>query len=149
MKVHKNIASSTFLVILSIVIYLLIPHQIAVETDSIINARLVPKFTIILMFLFSLILLIKSIINAKRNPSEDDKITINFKEEIRVLLLLFFLFGYVVIMPLVGFIISSLIVAILVLVMMKVKKWTYYLSTIIAVFIIYYIFTILLNIPLP
>ncbi len=150
MRINKSIVGGVFFLLLSLAIWFTIPYQIKVLNEDMINAQFLPKTITMVMLILSVLLLIQSIVKAKKNgTAEKDIITIQWSEETRVLLAFVLLVVYAIVMPMIGFLISSIVVSGLVLLLMKVKKWTYYVYTFALAVFIHVIFKYALNIQLP
>jgi len=149
MKVNKSIVGGGFFIVLSAAILLAIPYQIKDTSDALVNAQFLPRAVTWVMLLLSACLFVQGLINAKRGNAEKDTITIQLSDELRVGLTFLLLVVYAIVMPLIGFIISSAAVCGAILLLMKVKMWTYYAYTLAIILITFAIFKYLLNIMLP
>ncbi|MFZ4453861.1 tripartite tricarboxylate transporter TctB family protein [Salibacterium aidingense] len=149
MVINKDIASGIFFVLLSAGLLSLVPLQIEREATQGLTARSLPLFVLTLMLIFSLLFLIKSIIQQLHKKSNDAALTIEWLKELKVLGLFVLIVLYVSSLPFIGYLIASSIMSVLLLMYLKVKKKLYYAAAIGLVFIIYFAFTMLLNIQLP
>lgn len=140
-----NLVSGIVFGLFSLVVWILIPFQILSKGSStIVNAQFVPQLVTILIFVFSIILLIQSLVFKK-----DRYVEINFKKEIKLLVFILMLVMYLILMPILGFLISSLVFCTGSLVYLKSRSWRHYVSTYIVVVALHIIFTMVLNVPLP
>jgi|SRR5690625_406191 len=128
MKVNKDVISSLIFAFLSLIVWFLIPYQIQLgeHSERIVNAQLVPKIASATIFILSIVLFIQSVLKLRKNEAKDKKVPIPIKEEIKVVIVLISLFIYALIMPIIGFILSSILICSIILLIMNVKKWKYY-----------------------
>jgi len=82
-------------------------------------------------------------------PVEDQAKKELFKGELRAIGVLVLMVIYTISMPLVGFIISSIVIGSAILFILSGKTWYYYLILIAAIFLIYYVFKFQLYVQLP
>lgn len=154
MKIKYNsemIAGAVF-VIVAAVLWLLIPSQIQTMETSAINAQTIPRVAIGGLFLFSAALLIQGIFSDGKKEVVINKETFrseSFRLEMRSVIFALFLIGYCAIIGLLGFIISTIILAVAILIFYGARKWYYYAIPIAMVGIVYYVFGVLLHISLP
>lgn len=147
-KINSNMVSGVIFLIFSLVVWFLIPVHIVTDEETFANAQFIPRLLMIIIFLSSISLIAKEAYKKIKNI-ESDKLEIDLKKESRVLIMFGILIIYTLIMPVIGFIFSSIIVGCVSLVLMKVKNWKYYLTIIISVVIVYYVFQNLLHVQLP
>lgn len=147
-KLYPSLAGSALFLALSGLILLLMPGQIKIQPDQAITARTFPSILVYMMMGGSIINLIKDLIKLSR------KETIPYNEvclftEIKALVLLLFLIIYALLMPLIGFIASSVIYGILMLFYFRIRNWKYYLLVTVLAVIIGYLFKNILHVRLP
>lgn len=85
MKLKANLLGGSIFLILSIILWLLIPNQIPVSGNAIITSQTFPRLIVILMFLGSMVLLLGDIIKLV-NKKPVLEVRINPKEEIRAII---------------------------------------------------------------
>ena len=73
----------------------------------------------------------------------------SFKNEMRSVVFALFLIAYCFIIGILGFIASTIILAVAILIFYGARKWYYYAIPIAMVGIVYYVFGVLLHISLP
>lgn len=88
MKLKANLLGGSIFLILSIILWLLIPNQIPVSGNAIITSQTFPRLIVILMFLGSMVLLLGDIIKLV-NKKPVLEVRINPKEEIRAIIVCF------------------------------------------------------------
>lgn len=69
MKLKANLLGGSIFLILSIILWLLIPNQIPVSGNAIITSQTFPRLIVILMFLGSMVLLLGDIIKLVNKKS--------------------------------------------------------------------------------
>jgi amino acid transporter len=144
-RFRTNLVSGIVFGLFSLVVWLLIPTQIMSKGSyTIVNAQFVPKLVTVLIFAFSIILIIQSLVFKKDNYAE-----LHFKKEFRLILFFLFLLTYLILMNVIGFLIASLVFCTATLFYLRSRNWKHYVSTYIIVFILFLIFTKVLSVPLP
>lgn len=145
------IAGAIFMIVAA-VLWLLVPSQIQTLETSSINAQTIPRIAIGGMFLFSTGLFIQGIFS-----DEKKEVTINkeifhserFRKEMRSVIYALFLIGYCLIVGLLGFIVSTIILVVAILLFYGARKWYFYAIPIAMVGVVYYVFGVVLHISLP
>ncbi len=147
MKVNGNIFKGILFLMIAIFGFLITPSQVGVIAGEQINSRSFPYLILTVMAISSILLILQGVI-------EKDKVywqfnAHEFKKWTYPLIVFALLLFYVLIMPTLGYVISSLITASLLLALVKCKKIPYYITSYVFVFAIYYVFTKFLLVPLP
>lgn len=137
-----------FFLVIGIIIRVLIPYQVTMTDgmeDGIVSPSLFPKIVAWLLIILSLFRLISVYLkNDKRN------INIDFKKLYKFLSCLTVIVGYVILIPLIGFLLSSMIAVFCLTKILGKSKWyNAILLSVITSSVIYYSFTKFLNIALP
>lgn len=145
-KLRTNLISGLLGLIISAAIWFIIPAQIKVMQASTysVDARFMPRLVSVIIALMSLVLLIQSLVLKKEKI-----VSIQVKEEMKVGLFYLMLVAYVILIPIIGFLISTLLICGGTLLFLRCKKKRYYLTTGIIVVGVYLAFIFLLNVPLP
>ncbi|MCT4597882.1 MAG: tripartite tricarboxylate transporter TctB family protein [Vallitalea sp.] len=144
-RFRTNLVSGIVFAGFSIVVWFLIPLQIESSgMSALVDAQFVPKLCTILLFIFSIILLIQSLVFKKDKSTE-----IDFTKEMKVILFFGILFIYLILITIIGFLISSLAFSTVSLLYLKCRKWTGYICTYAVVICLYLVFTMVLQVPLP
>lgn len=146
LKFKTNLVSGILFAIFSVIVWVLIPFQIQTRESAsvVVNAQFVPKLVAVLIFIFSIILLIQSLIFKK-----DKYVEINLGMELKVALFVLILAAYTLLMPVMGFLFSSILFCCGSLFYLKSKNWKYYLASFIVTVILFLVFTMVLKVPLP
>ena len=147
-KIKVNIVGGAIFIILSMILWYLIPSQIPINADGIITSRSFPRLIVLLMFFSSLFIFVSDIVKliAKRPVNE---VEVNLKEEGRAAAVCALLVVYAVLLNKVGFMVASIIYCYSMLVFFKCKNWKYYIVVTIICIIITYIFKNILLVQLP
>lgn len=148
MKLKTNLVGGGLFLSISIIIWFLIPSQIALTQNSSINSQTFPKIIVGISIVSSILLILKELIKIiKKEPTEEIKIT--FSNEIKVIIMLIFLMIYVFLFEYIGFLFSSIIYSFLTLMYYRSKNIKYYISIALVCLIVNYIFKSLLLVQLP
>ena len=145
--IKTDLVSGIFFLVLSLFLFFSIPSQIVVLEKTTINAQSVPYLLSVLIFIMSLKLIIVDIVKLMLKKQVTEK-EFDLKIEGKALLLFSILIGYLVLIPLFGFLISSLLMFLAFLVFFKARNWIYYLVGGLSCTLVYVIFKFLLNVPL-
>ncbi|WP_100010042.1 tripartite tricarboxylate transporter TctB family protein [Lentibacillus sediminis] len=146
-RIPTNLVGGIIMMLLSIIIWFLIPEQIATDPafqGGIVDSRFVPRILVGIMFILSMFLITLSLIFKKENI-----VVYDLKNEFRAFGYLGILVLYVLLVNYAGFLIACLLMGIGTLAYMKSKSLKYYMIIIVAFLIIYFVFTNLLAVPLP
>jgi len=142
-----------FFFVLGIFIWFAIPYQIKEPGITTIGPRFFPRTISIMLMIASIALVLETFLKSKKNIDnnkiKEEKFELNLKEEVRVILLFFSMIAYAFLLPILGFILSSIFIMGVDLFLLKVRKWYFYLILIVLVLLIYYIFKNLLYVQLP
>lgn len=147
LKLKKNLSAGVLSCILGIAYWFLIPigidAKVEIETNAV-GPEYMPRLISVLLIVLGAMLIVQSVVLKK-----DEVFVWNFHQEKPVLLYLAVLFGLIVLIPLIGFLVSSIVAAVLFLLLMQEKnKWFYGIVLAICI-LIYVIFRFALGIPLP
>ncbi|WP_407267774.1 tripartite tricarboxylate transporter TctB family protein [Radiobacillus sp. PE A8.2] len=146
-KVPTNLVGGILIMLLSLIIWFLIPVQIPIMATfegKLIDSRFVPRLLVATMFLISAILIISSLVFKKEKT-----IVYNVRSELKGILYLSILVIYILLVKYIGFLIACLLLAIVTLIYFKVKAIKYYAITLSVFVAIYLIFYFILEVPLP
>ena len=152
LKYNTEIISGAIFAVVGAVLWFLIPTQINTLEKTAINAQTFPRIAIGGLFLFSIGLLLEGVFAKEKKEVVITKDTFSseaFKKELRSVLYACFLIAYCFAVGHLGFIISTLILVVAILVFYGARKWYYYAIPIAMVGIVYYVFKVLLRVSLP
>lgn len=151
-KYNSEIISGLVFVIVAAVLWLLIPSQIQTLEKTAINAQTIPRIAIGGLFLCSAGLLIQGLLSHDKKEiviTRESFHSDGFRREMRSLLFAAFLIIYCFLVTLLGFIVSTVLLVIAILLFYGARKWYYYTIPIVMVGVVYYVFAVLLRISLP
>lgn len=151
-KYNAEIIAGAVFVIAATVLWLLIPSQIQTLEKTAINAQTFPRIAIGGMLIFSAGLLIQGIFfNEKKELviTKESFHSDGFKQEMRSVIFAVMLLAYCVLVTFLGFIISTAILVVAILLFYGARKWYYYVIPLAMVGIVYYVFGVVLRISLP
>ena len=140
-RYNREIISGAIFVVLSAVLWFLIPVQVQTLEKTPINAQTFPRIAIGGMFLCSVGLLLEGIF-----VREKQELYVTKESSVVFALLLIaycFLIGHL------GYIVSTILLVLAVMMFYKARKWYYYAIPLGMVGIVYYVFKVLLHISLP
>jgi len=148
LKIKINLLGGIISIIISLLVLIIIPLQISGKSFNpskfALNAQYMPKFFAVIIFIMGLLLIFQSLVLKK-----EDYCIIVLKDELRVLIYASIICIYVILIPIIGYIISSIIMVVAALLYLKEKKYRYYLYAIIGLLVIYSIFVFGLKVTLP
>lgn len=127
-KLNSNIISGAMFLVIGIVMNFLIPSQIRTFETGSVNAQTVPTLLIRGLILLSAILLVQGILS-KDKKSYDISAKLFQREslkKLKPLIYIVMLMVYAVLLPLAGFIISSLLLSNGILLYFRARKWWFY-----------------------
>lgn len=151
-KYNSEMISGAVFAVLGAVLWFLIPLQVRTLEKSAINAQTFPRIAIGGMFLFSVGLLLEGIFGKEKKELVITRESFHapaFKKEMRSLVFALFLIVYCFLVGSMGYIVSTLLLVVAVMVYYGARKWYYYAIPLGMVGIVYYVFKVLLRISLP
>lgn len=151
-KYNAEIISGSVFAILGFILWLQIPNQVQTMEKSSINAQMLPRIAIGGLMLFSVCLLLEGLLLKEKKElvvAAGIFRSDGFRKEMRSVLFALFLVGYCFIIQLLGFILSTVILVLAVLLFYGARKWYYYAIPLAMVGVVYYIFRTLLHVSLP
>lgn len=151
-KYNSEMISGTIFAIVGAVLWFLIPLQIRTMEKTAINAQTLPRIAIGGIFLFAVGLLLEGIFAREKKKLVITKESFHsdgFKKEMRSVLFALFLVAYCFLVGLLGFVVSTIILVLAVMIFYGARKWYYYAIPLAMVGIVYYVFRVLLHVSLP
>lgn len=146
----KNRISGFFFLFLGIFLWIAIPYQIKSDGMTTMGPEFFPKFLSVGLIILSILLIIQTFVKEKQGRGQNSKnFDINLKSELRVLLIFFIITIYAVMIPYLGFVISTILFMGIALFLLNVRKWYFYGALIAFSFVVYYVFEKLLYVQLP
>lgn len=145
---RQDLIGSLVFLIISAILWFLIPYQIITEEDEAITAQTFPRLIIGLMALCSFILFIKELIKlVRKQPSKT--VEIHFKQELNATVIIGLLVLYWGMLHFLPFMVSSAIFSYLFLLFLKCRNWKYYGIITVMIIAISLFFQYALNVSLP
>ncbi|MBQ8972297.1 MAG: tripartite tricarboxylate transporter TctB family protein [Clostridia bacterium] len=151
-KYNSEIISGAIFSIVGAALWLAIPTQIKTMEKSAINAQTMPRIAIGGMFIFAVCLLLEGIFFKEKKTAVVTRETfrsVAFKKEMKSVLYALMLIAYCFIVKPLGFLISTELLVVAILLFYGTRKWYYYIIPMAMVLIVYYIFGVLLHVSLP
>ena len=147
-KIKVNIVGGAIFIILSLILWFLIPSQIPINTDGIITSRSFPRLIVLMMFFSSLFIFVSDILKliSKRPVNE---VEVNLKEEGKAAVVCLLLVLYAFLLNKIGFMIASIVYCYLMLLFFKCRNWKYYTTVTVICVVVTYIFKNILLVQLP
>lgn len=144
-RYKSNLLAGCFSILAAIVLYLIIPSQVGKEMQSVhgITSRTFPYVLCILMGVSGVGLIFQSLVS-KKEETKEVELGKEVKGILYILILLAYGYGFSR-----SFLISTSLLGAATLGFAKCKKLSYYVIVIVAVVILYLVFTRLLHVRLP
>lgn len=151
-KYNSEIISGAIFSIVGAILWALIPTQIKTMEKSAINAQTLPKIAIGGMFIFAVGLLLEGIFAREKKElvvTKESFRSVGFKKEMRSILYALFLVAYCFMVQPLGFVVSTVILVLAIMLYYGARKWYYYAIPLAMVGIVYYVFRVMLHVSLP
>lgn len=147
-RLYVDIITPIIFIIFAVAVLLAMPSQIALLSSSSINERSFPTLLMFLIIICGVVLLGKEIFNivAKKKVNIVETTAL---VEVKALIILGILVLYWLLMGLIGFIISSILLGLAMLMFFRVKKPSYYIIVSVMAVLIGVFFRYVLNVRLP
>jgi putative tricarboxylic transport membrane protein len=128
--------------------YILMPSQVKIQEGTATTARTFPSLMLTLILVCSVVLILQEVIKiVRKQPIE--VVMLDVMTEIRAIIILALLVLYALLIPLLGFIVASMLFGLAMLGFFRVKKWGYYLIVALSALAIGLLFQGVLNVRLP
>ncbi len=151
-KYNSEIISGLIFSLVGLVLWFLIPSQVQTLEKTAINAQTFPRIAIGGLVLFSIGLLLEGLFAKEKREivvtAESFRSTA-FKKEMRSVVYALFLIVYCLLIGRLGYIISTALLVVAVMLFYRARKWYYYAIPLGMVGVVYYVFKVLLRISLP
>lgn len=151
-KYNSEIISGAVFSIVGAILWVLIPSQIKTMEKSAINAQTLPRIAIGGIFIFAVCLLLEGIFAREKKEVTVTKESFRieaFKKELRSILYALFLVAYCFMVQPLGFVVSTVILVLAIMLFYGARKWYYYVIPLAMVGIVYYVFRVMLHVSLP
>lgn len=145
-KIKTNLVSGIVMGLISLILLVAMPSQVRVPAydSGAPSPRIIPTACIVLMLVFSIILIIQSLVFKKEKIVEFD-----WEQEKPVIVLILMMCIYVALIIYMGYVIASIVTFIAVLLYCGEKKLPTYVVTVAASVVIFFLFKNVFNIQLP
>ena len=147
-KYNTEMISGAIFAILGAVLWFLIQTL----EKTIINAQTFPRIAIGGLFLFSVGLLLEGLFAREKKEvyiTKESFRSVAFKKELRSILFALFLIAYCFLVGHLGYVVTTVLLVLAVMLFYGARKWYYYAIPLGMVGIVYYVFKVLLRISLP
>ena len=151
-KYNTEMISGAIFAILGAVLWFLIPTQVQTLEKTVINVQTVPRIAIGGLFLFSVGLLLEGLFAREKKEvyiTKESFRSVAFKKELRSILFALFLIAYCFLVGHLGYVVTTVLLVLAVMLFYGARKWYYYAIPLGMVGIVYYVFKVLLRISLP
>ena len=151
-KYNTEMISGAIFAILGAVLWFLIPTQVQTLEKTVINAQTFPRIAIGGLFLFSVGLLLEGLFAREKKEvyiTKESFRSVAFKKELRSILFALFLIAYCFLVGHLGYVVTTVLLVLAVMLFYGASKWYYYAIPLGMVGIVYYVFKVLLRISLP
>lgn len=151
-KYNTQIISGILFMIVGIILWLLIPSEVQTLEKTAVNAQTFPSIAISGIVIFSFGLLIEGILSGEKKEIVITGSIIHseaFQKELKSVIFALMLIAYCVIVGFLGYVISTVLLVIAVMIFYGARKWYYYAIPLVTVGIVYGVFKIVLKISLP
>lgn len=145
-KIKTNLVSGIVMGIFSLILLLTLPSQVRVPVydSGAPSPRVIPGACIVLMLIFSVVLIVQSVVFKKEKIVEFD-----WEKERPVILMILMMCVYVALIIYMGYIFASIVTFIAVLLYCGERKPSVYVVTVVASVVIFFLFKNVFNIQLP
>jgi len=147
-KFYPSLVGPLVFLAFAVVAFILMPSQVKVRENMATTARTFTTLLLQIMIGGSVVLLGTEIVKILRKMKVE-VVEVELLTEIKAVVILLMLVLYALLMPLVGFIVSSLLFSIAMLYYFRIKKGSYYLIVVTSALVIGFIFRYLLGVRLP
>jgi putative tricarboxylic transport membrane protein len=145
-KIKTNLVSGIVMGIFSLILLLTLPSQVRVPAydSGAPSPRVIPGACIVLMLIFSVVLIVQSVVFKREKIVEFD-----WEKERPVILMILMMCVYVALIIYMGYIFASIVTFIAVLLYCGERKPSVYVVTVVASVVIFFLFKNVFNIQLP
>ncbi len=151
-KYNSEIIGGILFSVLGMILWFLIPSQIPTKETGNITAQTIPRIAIGGMAVCGIGLLLEGVFARNKKEVKITKETFRteaFKKSVKSVIFCLLLIAYCFIVKPLGFLISTALLAVAIMVFYGARKWYYYALPLAMVFIVYFVFKVLLRVSLP
>ena len=146
-KIRKNLWSGILTIVFSVILWVALPFCIKSQVTTLtaaIGPDYLPRLIIALMGICGIGLVITSLALKK-----DEEIEINLKDELRTFIFVGIILAYILLMPVIGFLIDTILFSCVALFFMETRKPSHYVAVVILTILIFVGFKYGLMVSLP
>jgi len=145
-RLKSNLISGLLFIAIAVIIWLLIPHQIAIPINGtvITDPSFFPRVFTVALFILGIVIVFVSIIFQR-----EVVVQVDTAKQLHMLIYLGMLIVFGIMMNTVGFLIAAMFFGTGSLLFFRCKKKSYYIITLLATIVVFIGFKYLLNIDLP
>ena len=146
-KIRKNLWSGILTIVFSVILWVALPFCIKSQVTTLtaaIGPDYLPRLIIALMGICGIGLVITSLALKK-----DEEIEINLKDELRTFIFVGIILAYILLMPVIGFLIDTILFSCVALLFMETRKPRHYVAVVILTILIFVGFKYGLMVSLP
>ncbi|WP_332445915.1 tripartite tricarboxylate transporter TctB family protein [Sphaerochaeta sp.] len=147
-RFHPSLVGPVLFLAIGILGFVVMPSQVKIQEGNATTARTFPTLMLLIIIVCSVILLAREVLNIIRGQ-EQNVVILDLLTEVKALLLLVMLLLYALLIPVLGFILTSMLFGFAMLVFFRIRKWSYYLIVTLAALGIGLLFQVVLNVRLP
>ena len=150
-KYNSEMIGGLIFAILGAVLWILVPSQIPTRETSAINATTLPSIAIGGLCICGVALFIQGLIREKQVLilTKDTFHTESFKKSLKSIIYCLFLVAYCFMIKPLGFLISTAILVVAIMLFYKARKWYFYAIPLGMVGVVFFVFKVLLHVSLP
>lgn len=151
-KYNTEIISGAIFSVVGLALWLLIPSQIKTFEKGAINAQTIPRIAIGGIFIFAVCLLLEGLFLREKKELTVTKESFRseaFRKEMRSVIYALFLVAYCFMVEPLGFLASTAILVVAILLFYGARKWYYFAIPLGMIGVVYYVFDTLLHVSLP
>lgn len=147
-RFYPSLVGPVLFLLASIAGYALMPSQVKIQEGTATTARTFPSLMLTLILVCSVVLILQEVTKiVRKQPLE--VVMLDVMTEIRAIIILALLILYALLIPVLGFIVTSILFGLAMLGFFRVKKWWYYLIIALSALMIGLLFPVVLNVRLP
>lgn len=147
-KFYPTLVGPIVFLLFALAAFLAMPSQVKIQAEGATTARTFPTLLLEIIVVGSVVLLATELFKIIRKKTIEVQ-EIEILTEIKAVVILALLGLYALLMPLIGFIESSLLFSVAMLYYFRIKKRSYYLIVVLSALVIGLIFRYLLGVRLP
>lgn len=147
-RFYPSLVGPVLFLVAGVAGFALMPSQVKIQEGTATTARTFPSLMLTLILACSVFLILQEVVKiVHKQPIE--VVMLDVMTEIRAIIILALLVLYALLIPVLGFIVTSILFGLAMLGFFRVKKWWYYLIIALSALLIGLLFQVVLNVRLP